>query len=105
MSADNGIYILKTTDMMKHEEPWSRNVGPIAAYRVAHAQAIDNFDYYKYNQHYNFGAYLLSVWRDSKVFYDEGEAYKVAQEMSKDFYILEYGISEIDASGYCFYGS
>lgn len=44
MSADNGIYILVTTDMHKWvNEYTTHNMMPdgIKAYRVAHAQAID----------------------------------------------------------------
>lgn len=108
MSADNGIYILKTKDSYKHvgygvmENQWGEG---IITYRVAHAQAIDDLYWYEENQPYSVGFFLYSVWGDVIPIYDESEAFKEALKLSKTFSILEYGISEIDRTQYCFPGS
>lgn len=108
MSSDNGIYILRTLDNFKHvgngimENQWDKG---IVAYRVAHAQGIDNLDWYEENQSYNVGFFLHYVWGDVIPIYDESEAFKEAFKLSKTFSILEYGISEIDRTQYCFPGS
>ena len=63
MSADNGIYILKTlSTTLKDKEGWSRYTDPYPVYRVAETCAIENFDFYKREQPYNIGAYLKEVW-------------------------------------------
>lgn len=102
MSADNGIYILKTLDHFKKEGYSQVNVideGGRVAYRVAHAQAIDNVDYYcKEENRHNLGWYLDAIWGKSPVFYDENEAWDYARQMSKNFTYLEYGLDEIDLS-------
>jgi len=106
MSADNGIYILKTTDRWKRREDspcWDRVDGGVTAYRVAHAQAIDNFSYYEKHDRMYLGAYMLDIWGKSKVFYNLQDALMEANRMANDIDILEYGISTIDASNYHFY--
>lgn len=83
MSADNGIFILQT-------------YGP--EYRVVHAQAIENV-YGKFDETTNHWKgdpeTLLSYFGKSKVFTDVVEAYDYAENMSKDYEFLEYGISLI----------
>ena len=85
MSADNGVYILKTTDS-----------GEIV-YRVAHAQAIENFDWYKERDPENFPGYLKDIWGKSPVFTSEEEAKLHAVQVHRDCGYTEYGIDTIDA--------
>ena len=57
MSADNGIYILKTTrNRRKVGAAWIQ-CEPHFVYRVAYTNAIDNFNWLKENKLYNLGAY------------------------------------------------
>jgi len=117
MSADNGIYILKTKDNYKVE--WYYNAfndeygeihsvkDGIIAYRVAHTQAIDNFRWCEENQLYMLGKYMYDVWGKSKVYYSQKEAFEEAQKrfneiINSDFPICEYGIQMIDARKYSF---
>ena len=107
MSADDGIYILKTTDKSQQSKAnkscWiNKSPEGIIAYRVAWAQAIDNFDYYKQNEPHNFGYWLHLIWKESPVFYSLQEAREYANEMIDH---TEYGINEIDALEYNFPGA
>lgn len=86
MSADNGIYILKTNG---------------GKFRVAEACAIDNLDWYKKNDPYNLGVYLRDVFGDSPVFSEEKVAVDFAFEMSKHGW-TEYGICHINLDDYRF---
>lgn len=103
MSADNGIYILKTIRAHKKDGIGWVKADPHPVYRVAHASAIDNFDWYQQNQSYNLGAYMKDVWGSSPVFEDSQEAVNYASHMEKELSILEYGICRIDTN-YIFYG-
>lgn len=105
MSADNWIYILHTKDTFKKEEYCIKNTFPnkIDAYRVAHAQAIDNFYWYKQNEPHNIWAYMYSIWWDSNVYYSLDEAYIIANELLENIWYTEYWISQIDAKEYSFY--
>jgi len=104
MSADNGIYILETRDSHRveiytnmfgddvHCEVNTFGEG-VVAWRVAHAQAIDNLDWYENNQAYMVGKYLHDVWGKSKVFYDYDEAHAEAvRKEAEDVAWTEYGI-------------
>lgn len=82
MSADNGIYILKTKDQ----------------YRVTHAMAIDNI----YWSHIDGDHYpklvptrVVEYWGGKKYTRNEETALKVANAMLKHTYICEYGINTI----------
>ena len=68
-------------------------------YRVGTVFSTDNFEYFKTQQNYNFGAYLYQVFKDSPVFYSE----KTAQEYAKTFN-LEYGSQLIDLEDTIFFG-
>lgn len=108
MSADNGIYILKTkrTALEEPKGVWTNNVENFV-YRVAYASAIDNFDYYANKQLYNLGAYMQSVWGTSAVYTNEVDALEEASSLFEKFEKhdqLEYGISMIDASELIFFG-
>lgn len=105
MSADNCVAILKTTDKFKQSKPGHlENVGYITAYRIAHLQAIDNFDYYKHNQIHNLGWWMDECFGKSEVIYDEDKAILTAHKMAKNIDYLEYGIVTLDASKYNFPG-
>lgn len=107
MSADNGIYILITTDEYKSVNKnglINMVKEPIKTYRVAHAQAIDDFDWYKKNEPHNLGYFMYLVWGKSPIFYEEQEALNYAIDLSKKEYILEYGIQYIEAQQYNFPG-
>lgn len=103
MSADNGIYILQTIRTRKKENMCWVKTAPYHVYRVSHAGAIDNFDWYKKNQLYNLGSYMKDVWGSSPVFDDKVKALEYASQMEKDIPILEYGIRTIKTD-YIFYG-
>jgi hypothetical protein len=82
MSADNGIYIAKFPD----------------GYRVTHMQAVDNLDYFgegtterKHELRAHFGGSPLFSVRNEAILY----AHDLAQNIVKDFGILEYGVCEI----------
>jgi hypothetical protein len=75
---------------------------PHPVYRVAEASAMDNFYFYQREQPYNVGAYLKEVWGDSPIFLSESEAWAYAENLSEDYFFLEYGISLIETD-YIFY--
>jgi len=103
MSADNGIYILKTlSTTLGDKGGWYPHTDPYPVYRVAEACAIENFDFYEREQPYNIGAYLKEVWGDSPIFPSESEAWAYAGDL-RSCSILEYGISLIETD-YIFYG-
>lgn len=89
MSADNGIYILETN----HKEGGHE-------YRVAHQQAIDNLSWSEEtasdtedeNIHIKNARGMFS---DSPVFIDGSLAWEFANNLSKEYEILEYGIQQI----------
>lgn len=93
MSADNGIYILRTlsyTDEFEYE------------YRVSHLQAIDNI---YWNSHYDkmsdeedLDIHIMNAvpcWKNSEVFYDVHSAYNRALKNLDDVEFTEYGICHI----------
>ena len=80
MSADNGIYILKTKD---------------GKHCVKEIQAVDNLfrDYLTMKSGSNFiPSRLLEYFGESKYTYDSELAMKIANSMHKKMYICEYGI-------------
>ena len=107
MSADNCIYILKTTDKFKQENAYtqSNTFGKgITAYRVAHIQAVGNFYYYVENKIHNLGCWMQSSFNNSEIFYTKEAAYKKAGELYDSIPYVEYGIVGLDASKYNFPG-
>lgn len=104
MSADNGIYILVTKDSHKKQgTSWINTFGKgIIAYRVAHAQAIDNLTWYEKNQPYNVGYYLDQIWGKSNIYYDLEAAKNEAHWQADTHVILEYGVSVIERFQYSF---
>ena len=74
MSADNGIYIIKSPD----------------GYRIAHAQAIGNIDYHP-NGSVEWKRTLKDYFGKSKIYDKELDAIKAAVNMSAEIY-TEYGV-------------
>jgi hypothetical protein len=82
MSADNGIYILKTKDQ----------------YRVVHAQAIDNLNWSFKNLSCDndlVPTRIVEYFGNCDPIKNEGEAIKIAHELKKTTSYLEYGICTI----------
>lgn len=88
MSADNGIYILKTRDQ----------------YRVAHLQAIDNISWSAIdgnwqNRKETRGRYvptrIVEMWGDCKFTRDKNIADDIAKRWAESLPICEYGVSTI----------
>jgi hypothetical protein len=109
MSADNVVIILHTKEQFVVEginpdgSPYSwKNLFEkrIDAYRVAHTQGFDNFEWYKKNQPYMIGHYLIEIFRHSRIFYDYEEARKEAEKLHDSKQYVEYGISLVDATEY-----
>ena len=84
MSADNGIYIAKFPD----------------GYRVTHAQAIENIDYYPIGTD-EFRKTLKDYFSDSPVYGTKDEAILAAHKLEDKILaddsrpIIEYGVSYI----------
>lgn len=84
MSADNGIYVTQWND----------------GFRVCHAQAIENLDYFRESSEF-WRAEQVLLFGNSPVFKTREEALKKAGEMELEILadeycpILEYGISTI----------
>lgn len=85
MSADNGIYILKTKDQ----------------YRVIHAQAIENIywehgnrDAYYYNKRHEryVPTRVVEYWGNCKYTRSGKVAQQIAETMLKEIGFVEYGI-------------
>lgn len=104
MSADNGIYILKTTRNRRKEGAAWVQCEPHFVYRAAYASAIDNFEWFKENKPYNLGAYMVDIWGKAEVYETRIAAFLRAKIMAENIEVLEYGISDIDASDMVFYG-
>ena len=116
MSADNGIYILKTTDKFERVKRGTtllrnRTIGGgegIEAWRVAHTQAIENFKYFEEKEPHNLGHYMFEVWGNSPIFYSRDEAWRCAEELydeiMEDEGFVEYSTAEINAGEYNFPG-
>ena len=108
MSADNGIYILKTLKTLKTLKGYGFE------YRVAHLQGVENYqwDDTKQNPDKDYvGDYTDDpdvqiinarlLWKDCAVHTDQDAAWKVAEAIYDDIMkddmcpIVEYGISVI----------
>lgn len=89
MSADNGIYILRTLSEKEGE----------FEYRVVHTQCIENIHYFPEGSK-EWEDTLLDYFGQCIVYNDEEGAWKEAKKIYDDimndyFGILEYGISTI----------
>lgn len=95
MSADNGVYVLRTIRTRRQVgHSWVRSE-PHYIWRVAVTSAIDNYDWYKANEPHNLGAYLKDVWDSSLVFETKQQAMLVAHELAETNR-TEYGVCFIN---------
>lgn len=91
MSADNGIYILKTNTLS----------GKGYEYRVKHLQNVEDYkwDHASNEPTGNQDAWIRNarvMWEGCEVFTDKDECIAEAERMENNCYILEYGICYID---------
>ena len=100
---DNGIYILKTLSTAITKDGWREDCEAYPVWRVAHAQCIENFDFFEEEQPYNVGAYLQALWGRSPVFLDSNEAFVFAQKVEKKLKGTAHGVNVIDTE-YIFFG-
>lgn len=96
MSADNGVYVLGTVRDRRQEGRATVTCKPYKVYRIAHAQAIDNFEYYQHDQTYNLGCYMQEIWGQSKVYTTKEDALKEAHNVARLIENLEYGVVVIE---------
>ena len=96
MSADNGVYILRTIRTWKKENGTYIHIPQEYVYRVSVVNAIDNFDWYKNNEPYNIGYYMWQIWGSSEVFTDFGKAVQFAHSLERSGMPTEYGVNQID---------
>jgi hypothetical protein len=108
MSADNGVYILKTRGAGL-QAPFANNdpqkvVAPFYEYRVLHAQAIENI-YYRveaqsdqdlFDQSNFVPEVAYEYFKECQPLYDEGQALSYAHKLSEQYSILEYGVEILD---------
>ena len=88
MSADNGVYILKTPARPIKDGNCYINQHGKSEYRVAHCQAIDNLDY--------SDLYVPLLFANSAVHSENGPALREAVRILDDLPICEYGISFVE---------
>lgn len=83
MSADNGVYILKTGKQ----------------YRVAHLRAIDNLNYDCDGHYHDYfvSSSVLSMFGNCKYTYDANQAIGIACAIKDTLSMCEYGIVVLDA--------
>lgn len=97
MSADNGIYVLKTMapGPQSDAECQEGSIAPFYEYRVTHAQAIDNLYYdltvSECKQDFT-PEVAYSYFKECQAFYDEGQALSYAHKRADQEDILEYGV-------------
>ena len=102
MSADNGIYILATTDVIKVGE--DEKPVKIVAYRVAHGQAVKcNLAWAMEQEPHNIGWWFGKYFHKSDVYYDKEEAHNAARKLHDEYKWTEYGIVDLDYTRYDMY--
>lgn len=96
MSADNGIYILRSKSEWLINGATRVRTPEHFVYRVAQNQAMDNYDWYLNNQLHNLGWYLWTVFRGSyrHISYDSAQCEATAIERGCGY--TEYGICLIE---------
>ncbi len=108
MSADNGVYVLKTRGAGL-QAPFANNdpqkvVAPFYEYRVLHAQAIENI-YYRVEHQGDHDLFdqtnfvpevAYEYFRECQPLYDEGQALRYAHQLADQHPILEYGVDILD---------
>ncbi len=105
MSADNGIYILKTR-CVGLQAPFANNdpqkvIAPFYEYRVLHAQCIGNIYYRVETQsdqdQTNFVPEMTyDYFKECQPLYDERQALIYAHRLADQTSILEYGVEILD---------
>ena len=108
MSADNGIYILKTLApglaTQTGEEIRVDHIEPFYEYRVLHAQCIENI-YYRvesqsdhdlFDQNTFVPEVAYEYFKECQPLYDEGQALSYAHRLADQHPILEYGVDILD---------
>ncbi len=85
MSADNGVYVLKS--------PVHPDLGEFE-YRVAYATAIENINYEPNMEGFNTQE-LKKYFGQCSIFYGRTEALILADRIAQPYEILEYGIQFI----------
>lgn len=92
MSADNGVYILKTPARpIKDGNTYTNQHGKFE-YRVAHCQAIDNIDY--------SDLYIPLLFGNAAVHKNRDSAMELASRILEGLDICEYGICMIEKENY-----
>ncbi len=108
MSADNGVYILKTRGAGL-QAPFANNdpqkaVAPFYEYRVLHAQCIENI-YYRvesqsdhdlFDQRTFVPEVAYDYFKECQPLYDEDQARNYAHQLADQTSILEYGVEILD---------
>ena len=108
MSSDNGVYILHTKEsgLPLFNEETGEVIGtvprgePMDVWRVAHAQGMDNLNWFEENQPYMVGHFLLSVFGNSRVYENLDEARLAAWAMHDSKSYCEYGVCFITRPQY-----
>lgn len=96
MSADNGIYILRSKAEYSIHEIMRTTAPEHYVYRVAHNQAMDNYEWYLSNQVHNLGWYLWGVFKDSYKHLSYDSALLQATALERGHGYTEYGICLIE---------
>ena len=93
MLKDRLILIIVTKRTVVEDPPgiWGASNQNHEVYRVGKVFSIDNFEYFKTQQNYNFGAYLYQVFKDSPVFYSEETAQEHAKTLNTEIspYVID----------------
>ena len=96
MSADNGIYILRSKSEWLINGATQVRTPEHFVYRVAHNQAMDNYDWYLNNQLYNLGWNLWTVFKDSYRHTSADSAHYEATAIERGYGYTEYEICLIE---------
>jgi hypothetical protein len=103
LSADNVIIILQTwSKQINRGTGYYQNVKPYKKYYVFHTQAWDNFEWYKENQPYNVGAYLLTETKQAVVTLDYESAWDHGIKLLKEIGYVEYGMQVVETDYYLY---
>jgi len=107
MSADNGVYILKTLARgakYAYVPLQEGEISPFYVYRVLHAQAIENI-YYRvesqsdhdlFDQRTFVPEVAYEYFKECQPLFDEGRALIYAHQLADQTSILEYGVEILD---------
>ena len=96
MSSDNGIYILRSKSECLINGAARTRTPEYFVYRVAHNQAMDDYDWYLNNQLHNLGWYLWTVFKDSYRHTSYASAQYEATAIERGYGYTEYGICLIE---------